>query len=113
MNNARFKFRVWDKIEKSYVDYLLLGVDGLLYESADGKAVSVDQARYEREQCTGQHDRNENLIYEGDIVATDNAELVVEWYRAGWWGHNRLWCSLAPLAGLVVEVIGNIHEVKQ
>ena len=68
MNNDRFKFRVWDKLEKRYVRHLLIGVDGLLYETADGKAISVDQDRYEREQCTGQHDRNDRPIYAGDVV---------------------------------------------
>ena len=111
MNNDRFKFRVWDNEQNKYrQDNVILFKEGDPHIALGGYYFYEHNCTIE--QCTGLRDRKGKLIYEGDIVATDNAELVVEWYRAGWWGHNHLWCSLTPLAGLVVEVVGNIHEVK-
>lgn len=107
MSNDRFLFRVWDEADKKYYPGSDFCVEDL-QESGDGIIV---------EQCTGMKDKNERLIYEGDVVFCESgkAKGVIK-FEKGQFVFE--WKFAKPLAFLVlkytddVEIVGNIHEVE-
>lgn len=123
MNNDRFKFRVWDNVSKKYRHYLYLDQCGNLRYPRDRgiqgceMVTLTDSCNYTIEQCTGDHDRRGNLIYEGDVL------LIGTWrnqQRRGnvvfsdgcWWVQNKA-KSIALLGSLEnekIQIVGNIHE---
>lgn len=126
MSNDRFKFRVWDKRKKRYVDCYVIGDDGLAYQLHCAGEDSYDLIPNEDviiEQCTGLKDKNDKLVYEGDVVKTkdfgkdidnrinvnDYDTFVVKFHECGFCIENdsrRFPMSCRPK----LEIIGNIHE---
>jgi uncharacterized phage protein (TIGR01671 family) len=68
--NDRFKFRVWDNVNKRYEkDLPLLDKDGdLCYQDGHKYCNGEHPEDFTIEQCTGLKDRNGKLIFEGDIL---------------------------------------------
>ena len=83
------KFRVWHK-EK---EYLRNGFDGCVFDGVSGQLYTPEYLnitdRYEVMQFTGQKDRCEKDIFEGDILDAQDGETpisVVYWCNdAGAW----------------------------
>lgn len=127
--NDRFKFRVWDKENKTY--YCLpygsnaLTENGeLFWKCGDVDCSELDEEDYIVEQCTGLKDKNGNLIFEGDILNSlyrkDGCAglYVVEWFdgnlgvkKVGEHQQKMVSVSLSNLTRC--EVIGNIHKNEE
>lgn len=119
MNN-RFKFRIWDKNNKCYLNT----TNGLHFELMYGglRTVSwfVGQNEYTIEQCTGSTDINEKLIYEGDIILSKfngmgriayyHSSLCVIWKDNVQYFDQKTTLTPIPLDTHNVEIIGNINE---
>ena len=108
MNTNRFKFRVWDKAEKEYLQ------EGALIDSRTGFIVGyLDADCFIVEQCTGLKDRNGKLIYEGDVVRTVTGmigEVRFIEHLAGFYARfmDATFCNIVSSQ----EIIGNIHEME-
>ncbi len=113
MNTDRFKFRVWDERNKRYFI-------GTPCHNSDGE-ITVLRPLFDWhiiEQCTGIKDKNNKLIYEGDVVRVfvvvkgikfDKTYNVEFSEITGCFGIND---SNVPLYTYrdSLEIIGNIHD---
>ena len=118
MNTDRFRFRVWDKEEKEYLQ------EGALIDSRTGFIVGyLDADCFIIEQCTGMKDRKGKLIFEGDVCRNiRNGEILsVAWHHnfAGFiWNKKQDDSCLYDFGALFrvfdkFEIIGNIHEMEK
>ena len=95
--NDRFKFRLWDDEKKQY-------------HHNDFVVTATGYINKILEQCTGLKDKNDNLIYEGDIIRVEDNNCSVSWdnenarYEVSGYG------EIAYLNYYDIEVIGNVHE---
>lgn len=129
MSNGNRNFRVWDKLDKKYIldRFFLLDADGNLYIFIAGTLHLLndsEKARYIIEFCTGIRDKNKQLIYDGDKIRFEDANVdgVVEFTAGGFcfkWKYNTVLLAhvLQDKNGHIdshdLEILGNIHEVEK
>ena len=118
------KFRVWSKKQKTYDYKYPFNVSGSFYIAQNGVLLSdygnvitpeVKQNDFVIERFTGLRDKNNHMIYEGDIVSEHNGDLkgVVKQASDGQW--IIYWDNIPDGRSVLFEhsnfceVIGNIH----
>lgn len=114
MNTDRFKFRIWsEKLKRYYWNYAI-NVDGDLVPWMSNHKEEDVGAKLIREQCTGLRDRNDKLIYEGDVLQAPGQTIA---YKVQWAHHGfvvKAGFSSAksyPMSNCdMFEIIGNIHD---
>lgn len=123
MESSRFKFRVWNKKSKRYTgNNASYSIDesGLLHVHIFGQHYELENTEdFEVEQCTSHYDINNILIYESDIIRDKNGV----YYKVFWSEKGILvqvdgdYMPEFPLTkkwieAYKVEIVGNIHEIK-
>ena len=127
----RLKCRVWDKKEKSMLEVRLISwfntgkISSIRAENVCGDIIIFDE--YDNKindavliQCTGQEDKNSQLIYEGDIVHKKgdkdykneklNSVVIHSQNGCSYYLSNENGLHRIPANSQNLEVLGNIFE---
>ena len=147
MKNRQLKFRIWNDTykemfypkgptkNKEYEEKLYLQLDGVLMGDFKHTGLVDCSKDYIIQQWTGEYDKNNTPLYEGDIVKCERPEIwlqedfneraagIIMYFNAAFHvtekytgqpikGSSSLmdYRSLTDPYLLVCEVIGNIHE---
>lgn len=123
-----FDFRIWDNIEKKYLnryptiikdneDGILIGRSSRFYSNTADMFIENTNRDFEIELWTGYLDKNGKKIYEGDILENKMTmedlpyKVVFKWgafYLVEIDGNDE--DLMSEFLFMELEVIGNIHE---
>ena len=144
----RFKFRVWNKkVKKMYDVKSMSYIDGVIkrieVQGDIGIAIFDEYGKHIDNcilmQCTDLKDKNDKLIYEGDIVTYDDRDIcphhtpilnaIIEMRKYQWCMiyyrkdiinastrkpvEQKTWLGFDDFITSRIEVIGNIYENKE
>ena len=108
--NREIKFRAWDAIEKEMV-YGLTEMLKRWDENIDD-LLCMDLMEY-----TGLKDKNEEEIYEDDIIKESNSIGIIVYNEDGfeikWHNDNDFYNSVLKIHHLHLEIIGNVYENQE
>lgn len=120
------KFRIWDNLEKAYLNEEDVAIDSrgnvFIFEIYDKNDSDLwytrllpdsDNKRYIIEQDTGLKDRNGTKINEGDVLVDDAGEPIEYWtvkLSEGAFAGECAGVTEALFELTQLEVAGNIHE---
>lgn len=105
------KFRYWDNDTKEMIYFDLQWIfdcgDKWRDEGGNGK-FDVNEIM----QCTGIKDREENEIYEGDIMqaSVGHDEFISAKYVVTWWPGYACFFPFSNMELSSIKIIGNIYE---
>lgn len=125
MNKDRFKFRVWDEVERRYHynDFVVTATGYTAKAVVDSfertyiDQTDMDYNRMVLEQCTGFRDCHGKLVYENDTVSgRRGCKYRVIWGRELCWAilqvELNVCVALSKFTSDELEVVGNFHENK-
>ena len=106
MNLDRLKYRYWQHTDWHDTNSPL---EAVYCNAVDGCDPTIAVSDFE--MCTGLKDKNDNLIYEGDIIFDGYCKRIIKW--GGWCWHAETKSAICPLDEFTLrncEIIGNVHE---
>ncbi len=116
MINARFWYRAWHKPTKKLFRVHCFTGEHIYENTLDGVGTPTNPANADDcvlEQCTGLKDKNGRLIYEGDIVWTDEDGYGhIRWDNelSQFFVATEEYYTFDNIFPREMEVIGNIHK---
>jgi uncharacterized phage protein (TIGR01671 family) len=113
----RFKFRIWDKENFNYLEFEGFKKGEIEFNfdiDTNSIWIEFDHNKYILEQCTGLKDKNDKLIYEGDIVKIHNDVIAKIIFDKGCFAFTDGVYNQACYWNLhAMEVIGNIYTTPE
>lgn len=121
------KFRAWDSVKKKFVEHFFITDNSLICNmekptSGYNSPIPVEKSELILMQSTGLHDKNGKEIFEGDILAIEtdegilNVNIFLDSKHALFMFESKKYNEEDLLAELVedytypFEIIGNIYE---
>ena len=121
------KYRAWDSVEKKFVEHFFITDNGLICNmekpTSDSKLlIPIEKSELILMQSTGLKDKNGKEIFEGDILACETDDEVINvnvfWdeehalfmFKSKKYNERELLAELVEDNTYPFEIIGNIYE---